>query len=150
MKLVADAQRSVRIFQVGEMVLLKLQPYAQSTVVNRPCPKLAMKYFGRYKVLEQIGTIAYKLDLPSHCQVHPVFHVSQLKPFNANYSHVFTKLPDPPQLDLADLQPELILDRRLSKKGNTVVTQVLSSLPADMATWEDYNVLKSKFPDAPA
>jgi hypothetical protein len=54
--------------------------------------------------------------------VHPVFHVSQLKPFNANYSLVFTELPGPPHLDLADLQPELILDWRLSKKGNAAVT----------------------------
>jgi hypothetical protein len=46
MKVAADAKRSARSFQVGEMVLLKLQPYAQSTVVNKPCPKLAMKYFG--------------------------------------------------------------------------------------------------------
>jgi hypothetical protein len=66
---------------------------------------------------------------------------------------VFTDLLDPPQLDLADLQPELILDRRLSKKGNAAITQVLvrwSSLPANLATWEDYNVIKTKFPDAPA
>jgi hypothetical protein len=64
---------------------------------------------------------------------------------------VFTDLLDPPQLDLADLQPELILDRRLSKKGNASITQVLvrwSSLPANLATWEDYNVIKTKFPDA--
>jgi hypothetical protein len=118
--------------------LLKLQPYALSTVVNRPCQKLAMKYFGPYKVLEQIGTSTYKPELPSNCQVHPVLHVSQLKPFNANYCLVFTDLADPPQLDLANLQPELILDRRLSKKGNAAVTQVLvrwSSLLANMATW---------------
>jgi hypothetical protein len=153
MKVVADAKRSARTFKVGEMVLLKLQPYALSTVVNRPCPTLAMKYFGPYKVIEQVGTAAYKLNLPPHCQVHPVFHVSHLKPFSADYSHVFSELPDPPHLDLADLQPELILDRQLSKKGNAAVTQVLVqwfSLPADMATWEDYNVIKSRFSDAPA
>jgi hypothetical protein len=104
-------------------------------------------------VIEQVGTAAYKLDLPPHWQVHPLFHVSQLKPFNADYSHVFSELPDPPHLDLADLQPELILDRRLSKKGNAAITQVLVqwfSLPADMATWEDYNVIKIRFPNAPA
>jgi hypothetical protein len=34
MKLQADKQRTNRVFQVGEQVLLKLQPYAQQTVVN--------------------------------------------------------------------------------------------------------------------
>jgi hypothetical protein len=67
MKLAANAKRSARTFQVGELVLLKLQPYALSTVVNRPCQKLAMKYFGPYKVLEQIGTSTYKPELPSNC-----------------------------------------------------------------------------------
>jgi hypothetical protein len=50
MKLCADSHRSDRSFQVGEMVLLKLQPYAQSTMINRPCPELAMNFFGPYKV----------------------------------------------------------------------------------------------------
>jgi hypothetical protein len=67
MKVAADAKRSARSFQLGVIVLLKLQPYAQSTVLNRLCPKLAMKYFGPYKVIEQVGTAAYKLDLPPHC-----------------------------------------------------------------------------------
>jgi hypothetical protein len=35
MKLAANAKRSARTFQVGELVLLKLQPYAQPTIVNR-------------------------------------------------------------------------------------------------------------------
>jgi hypothetical protein len=110
MKLCADSHRSDTSFQVGEMVLLKLQPYAQSTVVNRPCPKLAMKFFSPYKVLENVGTTAYKLELLDNCQVHPVFHVSQLKSFSADYSLDFQTLHPPPQLDLADLEPEQILD----------------------------------------
>jgi hypothetical protein len=40
----ADKKRVPREFQVGEQVLLKLQPYAQHSVVNRPCPKLAINY----------------------------------------------------------------------------------------------------------
>uniref|UniRef100_A0A453EG19 Reverse transcriptase/retrotransposon-derived protein RNase H-like domain-containing protein n=1 Tax=Aegilops tauschii subsp. strangulata TaxID=200361 RepID=A0A453EG19_AEGTS len=37
----ADRHRTEREFEVGDSVLLKLQPYAQSSVVNRPCAKLA-------------------------------------------------------------------------------------------------------------
>lgn len=93
MKQLADKGRIHREFQIGEKVLLKLQPYAQQTVVNRPCPKLAFKYFGPYTVVARVGPVAYKLGLPVDAQVHPVFHVSQLKPFHPNYTPVFTHLP---------------------------------------------------------
>lgn len=55
MKLIVDKKRKDHQFAVGEMVLLKLQPYTQSSVVSRPFPKLAFKYFGPYKVLERVG-----------------------------------------------------------------------------------------------
>ena len=41
--------------------------------------KLSPKYYVRYKVLQNIGTMAYKLELPASSQVHLVFHVSWLK-----------------------------------------------------------------------
>jgi hypothetical protein len=57
----ADKNRTPREFSVGESVFLKLQPYAQHTVVNRPCRKLAMKFFGPFVILQRIGSAAYKL-----------------------------------------------------------------------------------------
>ena len=41
--------------------------------------KLSPNYYGPYKVLKNIGTMAYNLELPASWQVHLVFHVSCLK-----------------------------------------------------------------------
>ncbi|WVZ49037.1 LOW QUALITY PROTEIN: hypothetical protein U9M48_000419 [Paspalum notatum var. saurae] len=151
MKLQADRGRVELQFQPGDFVLLKLQPYTQSSVVSRPYPKLAFKYYGPFKVLERVGSVAYKLELPSDAQVHPVFHVSQLKPYTPNYSPVFSELPVLTDLEARDAQPVAILDRRLVKKGNAAITQIRvawSGLPQSSATWEDYHVLKTRFPHA--
>jgi hypothetical protein len=147
----ADKNRTERSFVVGEHVLLKLQPYAQTIVANRPCRKLAYKYFGPFPVEEKIGLLAYKLTLPANARVHPVFHVSQLKPFTPNFSPVFAELPRPPDLTAAEFTLVAILDRRLRKKGQFPVVQLLvqwSSCSEDEATWEDYDVLRARFPSA--
>ena len=41
--------------------------------------KLSAKYYGPYKVFTNIGTMAYKLELPASYRVHLVFHVSCLE-----------------------------------------------------------------------
>lgn len=149
MKLQADKKRTDLVFQVGEKVLLKLQPYAQTSVVNRPYPKLSFKYFGPYEVLHHVGKAAYHLALPEGSLIHPVFHVSQLKPFVADYTPVYKDLPQPVDLEASPLIPEAVLDRRLVKKGNSAIPQVLvkwSSLPDAFATWEDLYVLQKRFP----
>ena len=50
----------------------------------------------------------------------------------------------------ANLQPEGVPEHRLVKKGGKAIPQALfkwSTLPASMATWEDWYVLQNQFPE---
>ena len=76
MKRQDDKHRTDREFEVGDAVLLKLQPFIQSSVAQRPHQKLAFRYFRPYRILARIGTVAYKLDLPASSEIPPVVHVS--------------------------------------------------------------------------
>jgi hypothetical protein len=125
MKFYADHNRTEHSFQVGELVLLNLQPYAHSSVVNRPFPKLAFKFYGPFAVLEKLGSSTYKLQLPENSLIHPVFHVSQLKAFTPDHSPAYSSLPNIPVLNIKEVQSVKILDRRLVKKGSAAVTQIL-------------------------
>lgn len=106
MKLQADKHRTDRQFQVGELVLLKLQPYIQHSVVSRPFPKLSYKFFGPYRILEKLGAAAYKLELPPGSLIHPVFHILQLKPFTPNSTLVFADITKLQDFSALDLKPE--------------------------------------------
>ncbi|GJX34779.1 putative reverse transcriptase domain-containing protein [Tanacetum coccineum] len=75
----ADLKRKPMEFQVGDRVMLKVSPW-KGVVRFGKRGKLNPRYVGPFKVLEKVGAVAYKLELPQdQSRVHNTFHVSNLK-----------------------------------------------------------------------
>ncbi|GJU83827.1 putative reverse transcriptase domain-containing protein [Tanacetum coccineum] len=99
----ADLKRKPMEFQVGDRVMLKVSPW-KGVVHFGKRGKLNPRYVGPFKVLEKVGAVAYKLELPQKLsRVHNMFHVFNLKKrglkftwerkdqFRKKYPHLFTK-----------------------------------------------------------
>ncbi|GJY23929.1 putative reverse transcriptase domain-containing protein [Tanacetum coccineum] len=80
----ADLKRKPMEFQVGDRVMLKVWPW-KGVVRFGKRGKLNPRYVRPFKVLEKVGVVAYKLELPQELgKVHNTFHVSSLKKCHAN------------------------------------------------------------------
>ncbi|KAF2291273.1 hypothetical protein GH714_022111 [Hevea brasiliensis] len=148
MKQYVDLKRRDVEFQVGDHVYLKLQPYRQQSVSKRASQKLASRYFGPYRVLERVGKLAYKLELPAGSKVHPVFHVSLLKQHIGDTFPVSDVLPLLSDDGEAILEPATILDTRWIRRGSRTIQESLvlwKHLPQEDATWENSVELQSDF-----
>ncbi|GAA0139024.1 hypothetical protein LIER_00655 [Lithospermum erythrorhizon] len=149
MKRLADLKRTDREFQIGDMVFLKLQSYRQNFVSLRKHLKLASKFYDPFKIMEKIGHVAYKLQLPEESRIHPVFHMSLLKKQIKRNIQAQDKLPETLPDGSFPIYPVAILNKRTVKRDNIYVYQVLiqwnHSSPQE-ATWEDYQVIWKKYP----
>ncbi|KAJ0493521.1 putative chromatin remodeling & transcriptional activation CHROMO-DOMAIN family [Helianthus annuus] len=146
MKQLADANRTEREFKVGEFVYLKLHPFGQNSLRSSKQNKLSPKYFGPFMIVERIGKVAYRLDLPDDCAVHPTFHVSLLKLAKGSHSTVIP-LPSQPRFMF---YPEAVVERRIMKKRNRMGMQVLirwKNLQLTEASWEDLEEMELRFPN---
>lgn len=150
MKQKADAKRKDIEFQVGEWVYLKLQPYRQQTVARRAFQKLSSRYYGPFQILEKIGKVAYRLQLPNGSKIHPVFHISLLKKHVGCEGDVPVPTALPPFNDEGAvlLEPQEILDTRWVKQGSRLVEESLvqwKDLPVEDASWVSTAALFERF-----
>ena len=81
MKKWADKKRRHAEFQVGDLVLVKLIPQ-QFKSFRKVHKGLVRKYEGPFPILGRVGKVSYKVELPARLKIHPVFHVSNLKPYH--------------------------------------------------------------------
>ncbi|KAI3753279.1 hypothetical protein L2E82_25328 [Cichorium intybus] len=145
----ANQKRRELTFQVGDYVFLKIQPYRQKTLAKRRYEKLSPRFFGPYRVKRTVGPVAYELELPPEARIHPVFHISMLKPAHGSFSSI-PGIPLPITKDWEiDLQPNSVITHRWVYEAGQPVLELLISWcnrPVEEATWETYDLMTEQFP----
>ncbi|XP_069149950.1 uncharacterized protein [Solanum lycopersicum] len=113
--------------------------------------KLNPRFIGPFEILSRVGEVAYKLAWsPSLSAVHHVFHVSMLRKYIPNESHVLS-------LDSVELGPDLtfeeepiaILDRQVRKLRNKEITSMKvkwKNRSVGEATWETESDMRARYP----
>lgn len=150
MKHIVNKSRSERQLKVGDMVYLKIQPCGQTAFGIRGSLKLKSKYYGHFRVLDKVGQVAYRLQLPVDAVIHPIFHVSQLKKHLGAQAVPIPGLPLVGDNGKIKTEPISVLDRRAIPRRNKPVAEWLIqwlSLGHEDATWEDVTFLQSTFPN---
>ena len=113
--------------------------------------KAESTYIGPYRIFEKIGEVAYRLEFPSDLDcIHDVFHVSMLRKYIPDPSHVLTEQPVEIQENLTyEEEPVQILDRReqvLRNKTIPLVKVLWRSHTVEEATWEPEVQMRRQYP----
>ncbi|GJZ55848.1 putative reverse transcriptase domain-containing protein [Tanacetum coccineum] len=146
----ANIRRKPLEFQVGDRVMLKVSP-RKGVIRFGKQGKLNPRYIGPFKILERIGPVAYKLELPEELSnVHSTFHISNLKKCLSDESHVIPmkelRLDD--KLNFVE-EPVEIMDREVKqlKQSRIPIIKVRwNSKRGPEFTWEREDQIRAKYP----
>jgi len=138
----ANNHRRHLTFKLGDQVLLSMKNTNNPVDRNRPTKKLTPRFTGPYTISEVISPVVYRLDLPQTMRLHPVFHVSLLKPYQPP-SERFTRPTPPPAVivrsdydeDHEEYEVEAILDKRIFRRKTQYLVKWVG-YPLHDATWE--------------
>ena len=84
------------------------------------------QYIDPFKILERIGLVAYRLELSRDLErIHNVFHMSMLRKYISDTTHVLEAPPVKLKEDLSfEVQPMGIVDQRMKEFSNKVISMV--------------------------
>ena len=111
-----DQHRTKMEFQIGEKVFLRVSLWKGIMRFGNK-GKLSLRYIGPYEIIERVGPLAYKLALPPElARIHNVFHVSMLRRYRSDPSHVIKDSEVKIAENLSYIEePESIVDRRVKQ-----------------------------------
>ncbi|XP_040939547.1 uncharacterized protein [Gossypium hirsutum] len=113
--------------------------------------KLSPRFIGPYRILKCVGPVAYQLELPSELdRIHEVFHVSILRQYHSNPSHIVSveEIEVRPDLTIEE-EPVQILERDvkvLRKKQVPLVKVLWRNHGVEEATWEPEEAIRHQYP----
>ncbi|GJU97749.1 putative reverse transcriptase domain-containing protein [Tanacetum coccineum] len=146
----ADLKRKPMEFHVGDKVMLKVSPW-KGVVHFGKRGKLNPRYVGPFKVIEKVGSVSYKLELPKELsRVHNMFHVSNLKKCYADepLAVPLDGLHFDDKLQFLE-EPVEIMDREvkwLRRSRIPIVKVRWNSRRGPEFTWEREDQFKKKYP----
>ncbi|WKA08899.1 hypothetical protein VitviT2T_026583 [Vitis vinifera] len=110
------------------MVLFKIIPQQFKSL--RPMHKgFVRRYEGPFPILGKVDKVSYKVELPPRLKIHPVFHVSYLKPYHEDKddpSRGFSKRAHTMVVTSYDKEVEhIIADRVITRQGVPPATEYL-------------------------
>ncbi|GJU32635.1 putative reverse transcriptase domain-containing protein [Tanacetum coccineum] len=146
----ADVRRKPMEFNVGDMVMLKVSPW-KGVIRFGKRGKLSPRYVGPFKIIERIGPVAYRLELPEKLRgIHNTFHVSNLKKCLADENLVIPleeiQLDD--KLHFIE-EPVEIMDREVKqlKQSRIPIVKVRwNSRRGPEFTWEREDFFMRRYP----
>ena len=146
----ADTRRRPLEFMVGDFVFLKVTPKRGVSRFGIK-GKLAPRFTGPFEIIERVGFLAYRLALPPQLShVHNVFHVSMLRKYEPDPSHVIMWTEVPIQEDVSyEETPVQILEREvkaLRRREIPLVKVLWQHHGVHEATWELESEMLERFP----
>jgi hypothetical protein len=147
----ADQRRRELAFEVGDRIFVKVSP-TKSVFRFGKKGKLSPRYVGPFSILERIGETAYRVELPPQfANIHNVFHISMLRKYVPDPSHVIQFEDLQVQEDLTvEERPVEIVDRRERVMRNKTITLVKVRWQhhgLEECTWEPEEAMKERYPD---
>ena len=145
-----DMKRKDIRYEVGEKVFLKVSPWKKVMRFGKK-GKLSPRFIGPYEVTEKVGPVAYRLALPLDLEkIHNVFHVSMLRRYRSDPSHVAYAETILLRPDLTyEEEPVEILAREVQELRNkkiSLVKVLWRNHKTEEAIWESEETMRQQYP----